>query len=82
MWTTLSPAASPASRLALALPWAPLALVLLRAIAYGVAFVLPYYANGLDRYPLADVAIGYHDPKNLGPTTSPAGDTPLAGSAC
>lgn len=45
--------------------------MLLCAVAYGVAFVLPYFANGLDRYPLADVAIGYHDPKDLWPRDVP-----------
>lgn len=71
MSTTLSQAASPASRRALALSWAPLALVLLCAVDYGVAFVLPYFAIGLDRHPLADVAIGYHDPKDLWPYNVP-----------
>ena len=37
------------------------------AAAYAVLFVLPYYVNDLDRFPLEEVASRYHDPKDLGP---------------
>ncbi len=40
-------------------------------VAYALLVVLPYHVNDLDRFPLADVAIGYHDPKDLWPTTIP-----------
>src|SRR5262245_42927252 len=47
--------------------WPPVVLALACAAAYALFFVVPYYVNGLDQYPLADVAIGYHDPKDLWP---------------
>jgi hypothetical protein len=37
------------------------------AAALAALFVLPYYANGLDRFPLTEVASGLHDPKGLWP---------------
>ncbi len=40
-------------------------------VAYALLVVLPYHVNDLDRFPLGDVAIGYHDPKDLWPTTIP-----------
>jgi hypothetical protein len=39
--------------------------------------VLPYYANDLDRFPLADVAIGYPDPRDLWPYDTALGGGPL-----
>ncbi len=47
--------------------WPPVVLALACAAAYALFFVVPYYVNGLDRYPLEDVAGGYHDPKDLWP---------------
>jgi hypothetical protein len=50
--------------------WPVLVLAIGCAAAYAVFFVLPYYANDLQRFPLADVAVGYHDPKDLWPRTT------------
>ena len=36
-------------------------------------FVLPYYVNHLDRFPLEEVAMGYHDPKDLWPRNTALG---------
>lgn len=47
--------------------WPPLVAALACAGAYAAFFVLPYYANGLDRFPLADLATGTHDPRVLWP---------------
>ena len=47
--------------------WPPLALAVVCAAAYAIFFVLPYYANDLHRLPLAEVASGMHDPKDLWP---------------
>jgi hypothetical protein len=47
--------------------WPPVVLALGCAAAYAVIFVVPYYVNVMDRFPLEDVAIGYHDPKDLWP---------------
>ena len=47
--------------------WFPLILVLLCTTAYGLFFVLPYYVNDLDQFPLEEVASGAHDPKDLWP---------------
>jgi hypothetical protein len=47
--------------------WPPLLLALACAGAYAVFFALPYYVNDLDRFPLEEVAMGYHDPKDLWP---------------
>ena len=57
--------------------WPVLVLAVGCAAAYAVFFVLPYYANNLQRFPLADVAVGYHDPKDLWPRTTSWG--PLFG---
>jgi hypothetical protein len=46
---------------------------LLCAASYAVFLVLPYYVNDLGRYPLDEVAIGYHDPKDLWPLNSGVG---------
>jgi hypothetical protein len=54
--------------------WPPLALALGCATAYAVFFVLPFYANHLDQYSLAEAAGGLHDPKDLWPY-----DTALGG---
>jgi hypothetical protein len=43
------------------------------AAAYAVFVVLPYLVNGLGRYPLGEVAIGYHDPKDLWPLNTGIG---------
>ncbi|WP_336029177.1 hypothetical protein [Geodermatophilus sp. FMUSA9-8] len=49
-----------------------LGVVALAGVAvYAALVVLPYFVNGLDRFPLADVAIGHHDPKDLWPATVP-----------
>jgi hypothetical protein len=53
--------------------WPPLALALGCAAAYLVFFALPFYANHLDRYPLAQVTGGLHDPKDLWPYDSALG---------
>ena len=42
-------------------------LALACATTYAVVLVVPYYVNGMDQFPLEDVAIGYHDPKDLWP---------------
>ena len=47
--------------------WPVLVVAVGCAAAYAIFFVLPYYANELQRFPLADVAVGYHDPKDLWP---------------
>ena len=47
--------------------WPVLALAVGTALGYALFFVLPYYVNHLDRFPLEDVAMGYHDPKGLWP---------------
>lgn len=47
--------------------WAALALAVSCAASYAVFLVLPYYVNDLDRFPLAEVALGAHDPKDLWP---------------
>ena len=47
--------------------WPPLLAALTCAAAYALFFVLPYYVNDLDRFPLEEVAMGYHDPKDLWP---------------
>ncbi len=49
--------------------WPPVVMALGCATTYALVFVVPYYVNGLDRFPLEDVAAGYHDPKDLWPTT-------------
>jgi hypothetical protein len=49
------------------LAWLPLILVLACATAYGLFFVVPYYVNDLDQFPLEDVAGGAHDPSALWP---------------
>jgi len=56
--------------------WPVLALALAAPAGYGLFFVLPYYVNHLDRFPLEEVASGYHDPKDLWPR-----DTALGGLA-
>ncbi|MGX5653904.1 hypothetical protein ACWKWC_03950 [Geodermatophilus nigrescens] len=40
-------------------------------VVYAALVVLPYVVNGLDRFPLGDVAGGQHDPKDLWPATVP-----------
>ena len=47
------------------------ALAVASVAACALLVVVPYFVNDLDRFPLADVAIGYHDPKDLWPTTIP-----------
>jgi hypothetical protein len=47
--------------------WPVLALALATAAGYALFFVLPYYVNHLDRFPLDEVAAGAHDPKDLWP---------------
>lgn len=58
-----------------------LLLVTLVAVSFGVGVVLPYLVNDLHLLPLAEVAGGGHDPKNLWPygTGSPLALLPLAG---
>ncbi|MBP6995201.1 MAG: hypothetical protein KBB39_03560 [Phycicoccus sp.] len=51
--------------------WVAVALALGSALAYGALIVLPYYVNGLNGVPLAEVAGGGHDPKDLWPMASP-----------
>ena len=59
---------------------AVLATAVLAALAlYGVGVLLPYFANGLHRLPLAEVAGGAHDPKDLWPQNGWAGPVQLAG---
>lgn len=74
MSSTRSPVvAEPAAAVPRPRTWPTVVLAVGCAAAYAVFFVLPYYANGLQRYPLADVAIGYHDPKDLWPRTTALG---------
>jgi hypothetical protein len=40
----------------------------LSALPFAIGVVLPYYVNGLHRLPLAEVASGRYDPKNLWPS--------------
>lgn len=47
--------------------WPPLVAALSCAGAYAVFFALPYYVNGLDAFPLDEVAGGLHDPQDLWP---------------
>lgn len=56
------------------------ALTLLGAAPYLVGVLVPYYVNGLHRFPLAEVAGGAHDPKDLWPGFGLAGGlTQMAG---
>ena len=56
------------------------ATVGLGVLLYGVGVLLPYYVNGLHRFPLAEVAGGSHDPKDLWPGFGLAGAlTQIAG---
>ena len=43
--------------------------VLAAVLPYGAGVLLPYYVNGLHRLPLAEVASGRHDPKDLWPSS-------------
>ena len=52
----------------------PLILVLVCAMAYGWFIVLPYYVNNLDEVPFEELAGGLHDPKDLWPRTTGAGE--------
>ncbi len=47
--------------------WVPLALALGSAAAFGVFFLVPYFANGLHHVALGEVVGGAHDPKGLWP---------------
>ncbi len=47
---------------------------------YGVGVLLPYYVNDLHRLPLAEVASGAHDPKDLWPGGALGGLPQAAGS--
>lgn len=47
--------------------WLPVILVLVCGAAYGLFFVVPYYVNDLDQFPLQEVAGGAHDPSALWP---------------
>jgi hypothetical protein len=51
-----------------------LTLVLLCAAAYGWFIVLPYYVNNLDQVPSTELVSGLHDPKDLWPRTTGAGE--------
>lgn len=53
--------------------WPALALAVGCAAAYAVFLVLPYYVNDLQRFPLSEVAVGYHDPKDLWPHSTALG---------
>lgn len=46
---------------------------------YGVGVLLPYFASDLHRLPLAEVAGGAHDPKDLWPQNGWAGPVAVAG---
>ena len=57
-----------------------LAVAVLGTLAmYGVGVLLPYYVNDLHRLPLAEVASGAHDPKDLWPGNALGGVTQIAG---
>ncbi len=58
-------------------PARPLVLAIACAAALGIFLVLPYVVNDLARLPLAEVASGQHDPKDLWPYI----DSGAAGSA-
>ena len=47
--------------------WPALALGVLSVAAWAIFFALPYYVNDLNRFSLAEVASGLHDPKDLWP---------------
>ena len=49
--------------------WPPLLLSVGCAGAYAVFVALPFYVNGLDAYPLEELATGRHDPRDLWPYT-------------
>ena len=55
------------------------AVLLVVVVLYGVGVLLPYYVNGLHRLPLAEVASGAHDPKDLWPQSAWAVPVQLAG---
>ncbi len=55
------------------------ATVGLGVVLYGVGVLMPYYVNDLDRFPLAEVAGGAHDPKDLWPQGPAAGLVQIAG---
>lgn len=50
--------------------WMPLATAAVVAAGFACFIVLPYYVNGLHHLPLAEVAGGGHDPKDLWPMAS------------
>ena len=59
-----------------------LAVVALLGLApYAVGVLVPYAVNDLHRFPLAEVAGGVHDPKDLWPQGPAAGVVQLAGFA-
>ena len=63
--------------------WRPIALLAAAVLGtlamYGVGVLLPYYVNDLHRLPLAEVASGAHDPKDLWPGGALGGFPQLAG---
>jgi hypothetical protein len=55
------------------------ALAVLVTAPYLVGVLLPYYVNGLHHLPLAEVASGLHDPKDLWPQRFVGGLVQLSG---
>ena len=51
----------------------------LSALPFGLGVLLPYYVNGLHRLPLAEVASGTYDPKDLWPSGTGGGLLQLLG---
>jgi hypothetical protein len=51
----------------------------LSALPFGLGVLLPYYVNGLHRLPLAEVASGRYDPKELWPSGLGGGLLQLTG---
>ena len=54
-------------------------LALLSLVPYLAGVLVPYYVNDLDSLPLAEVASGRHDPKDLWPRGVVGGFVQLAG---
>ncbi|MDP5182091.1 hypothetical protein QOZ88_05530 [Blastococcus sp. BMG 814] len=55
------------------------ACVVVAAAPYLAGVLIPYYVNGLDALPLAEVASGAHDPKDLWPQGTVGGLAQLGG---
>lgn len=76
--STVTASDAPLVRLGLRSVLAVGVLVTAAAALFAVTIVVPYYVNDLDALPLAEVAGGAHDPKDLWPRGAAAGWVQLA----